>query len=74
MSLVDAYGRSPYVELAVQASPFSLPAAWLWRPKDEILGKALAVRVGGSFVWPPSGIPMGGIRNLMFVAGGVGVK
>lgn len=67
-------GREPYVELAVQDSPSNPPAAWLWRPVNQILGKELNVRVGGSFVWPPSGYDLGEIRNVVFVAGGVGVK
>lgn len=66
-------GRAPYVELAVQNSP-NPAAAWLWRPKDEILGKELSVRVGGSFVWPPPGIGMEAIKKIVFVAGGVGIK
>lgn len=71
---VGPRGREPYVELAVQESPSSPPAAWLWRPKEEILGKQLSIRVGGSFVWPPSGIDLGQITNIVFVAGGVGIK
>lgn len=72
---VDARGRLPYVELAVQNSPSNPPAAWLWRPQEEILGKELSVRVGGSFIWPPpASIPMDQIRKVVFVAGGVGVK
>lgn len=62
------------MELAVQKSPSNPPAAWLWRPREEILGKELSVRVGGSFVWPPSGIDIEEIRNVVFVAGGVGIK
>lgn len=62
------------MELAVQESPSSPPAAWLWRPKEEILGKQLSIRVGGSFVWPPSGVDLGQITNIVFVAGGVGIK
>ncbi|BDD58525.1 hypothetical protein MAP00_003795 [Monascus purpureus] len=71
---VGPRGREPYVELAVQESPSSPPAAWLWRPKEEILGKQLSIRVGGSFVWPPSGIDLGQITNIVFVAGGVGIN
>lgn len=67
-------GREPYVELAVQKSPFKSPAAWLWRTKEEILGQQLSIRVGGSFVWPPTGIELGEIGNVVFVAGGVGIK
>ncbi|KAL2005643.1 hypothetical protein VTN00DRAFT_10136 [Thermoascus crustaceus] len=71
---VNLQGREPYVELAVQKSPSNPPAAWLWRPKEEIIGKELSVRVGGSFVWPPSGIDIGDTRNVVFVAGGVGIN
>lgn len=70
----DANGRPPYVELAVQESPSNPPAAWLWRPRDEILGKELSIRVGGSFVWPPAAVPVEQIRKVVFVAGGVGIK
>lgn len=34
----------------------------------------LGIRVGGSFVWPPSGIDLDGIRNIVLIAGGVGIK
>ncbi|EDN10271.1 predicted protein [Histoplasma mississippiense (nom. inval.)] len=64
----------PYIELAVQESPSNPPAAWLWRPKDEILGQELAVRVGGSFIWPPPDIPLEDIGRVVFVAGGVGIN
>jgi ferredoxin-NADP reductase len=71
-------GPSPYLELAVQASPENEPAAWLWRPVSEILGATLRVRVGGRFTFPPSSessehaaaIP----KKVVFVAGGVGVN
>ncbi|OKL60242.1 hypothetical protein UA08_04816 [Talaromyces atroroseus] len=67
-------GRYPYVELAVQDSPANPSAAWLWRPRAEILGKDLKVRVGGSFVWPPAALSMDRIRRVVFVAGGVGIN
>ncbi|KAH8697742.1 hypothetical protein BGW36DRAFT_379352 [Talaromyces proteolyticus] len=69
-------GRYPYVELAVQNSPSNPPAAWLWRPKGEILGREVNVRVGGSFVWPPAAsvIRERDIREVLFVAGGVGIN
>lgn len=67
-------GRPPYVELAVQKSPTNPSAAWLWRPKEEILGKDINIRVGGSFVWPPTGIDTQKIENVVFIAGGVGIK
>ncbi|PGH01814.1 hypothetical protein GX51_04994 [Blastomyces parvus] len=64
----------PYIELAVQESPSNPPAAWLWRPQDEILGQELAVRVGGSFIWPPRDVPLEEIGRVVFVAGGVGIN
>ncbi|KAL7806102.1 hypothetical protein V8C44DRAFT_351847 [Trichoderma aethiopicum] len=78
----------PYFELAVQESPENEPAAWLWRPKDEILGERLRVRVGGRFVFPPLIAPWvkeedasagggdvgNGLKRVVFVAGGVGVN
>lgn len=46
----------------------------MWRPEGQILGTELQVRVGGSFVWPPPGIEPANIRNVLFVAGGVGIN
>ncbi|KAM3415923.1 hypothetical protein BST61_g9415 [Cercospora zeina] len=67
----------PYIELAVQKSK-NPPAQWLWRPQEEILGTQLAVRVGGSFTWPPGPYPeaeeVGRIERLVLVAGGVGIN
>ncbi|OJJ57531.1 hypothetical protein ASPSYDRAFT_154274 [Aspergillus sydowii CBS 593.65] len=71
---LDPRGREPYVELAVQKAPSNPASAWLWRPKEEILGKELSIRVGGSFVWPPSGVKLEEIQNVVFVAGGVGIN
>lgn len=62
-----------YIELAVQKSK-NPPAQWLWRPKEEILNTQLAVRVGGSFTWPPEGLDTRKIERLVLVAGGVGIK
>lgn len=67
-------GRAPYVELAVQDSPSNPAAAWLWKPKQEIIGKEVNIRVGGSFVWPPSGIDVHKVKNAVLIAGGVGIK
>ncbi|EPS33652.1 hypothetical protein PDE_08614 [Penicillium oxalicum 114-2] len=67
-------GREPFVELAVQEAPTNPPAAWLWRPKAEILGQPLNIRVGGSFVWPPTGVALKEIRNVVMIAGGVGIN
>ncbi|KPM43574.1 hypothetical protein AK830_g3019 [Neonectria ditissima] len=64
----------PYFELAVQESPDNPPAAWLWRPAEDILGSELRVRVGGSFVFPPAGRRAAGLRRVVFVAGGVGIN
>jgi len=63
-----------YLELAVQQSPKNPPTAWLWRPIPEILDSELQVRVGGSFVWPPSFYGVGSIKKVVFVAGGVGIN
>ncbi|KKK19443.1 hypothetical protein P175DRAFT_0511810 [Aspergillus ochraceoroseus IBT 24754] len=71
---MDPRGRDPYVELAVQNAPANPASAWLWKPKEEILGKDLSIRVGGSFVWPPSSMDLEKIRNVVFVAGGVGIN
>jgi hypothetical protein len=67
-------GGNPYLELAIQKSPDNPPAAWLWQPSENIIGKELAMRVGGSFVWPPSGVDDDGIKRVVFIAGGVGIK
>jgi hypothetical protein len=64
----------PYLELAVQKSPDNPPAAWLWKPIKEVMGKEVHVRVGGSFVWPPPGVDMDKIKRAVFIAGGVGIK
>ncbi|KAE8387906.1 hypothetical protein BDV23DRAFT_195525 [Aspergillus alliaceus] len=72
---VDPRGRAPYVELAVQKALSNPASAWLWKPKDEILGKELCIRVGGSFVWPPpSGINHEKVKNVVLIAGGVGIN
>ncbi|KAK3068370.1 hypothetical protein LTR53_014121 [Teratosphaeriaceae sp. CCFEE 6253] len=63
----------PYLELAIQRSK-NPPAQWLWKPRDDILGAQLVVRVGGSFVWPPSRLDETKIDRLVFVAGGVGIN
>ena len=66
--------HKPFLELAVQRSPDNPPAAWLWQPAEEIIGKELAVRVGGSFVWPPPGLNPTVVTRVVFIAGGVGIK
>ncbi|KAE8383547.1 hypothetical protein BDV26DRAFT_92416 [Aspergillus bertholletiae] len=72
---VDPRGRDPYVELAVQKALSNPASAWLWKPKDEILGKELGIRVGGSFIWPPpSKINLERVKNVVLIAGGVGIN
>lgn len=66
--------KSSHIELAIQKSLKSPPAAWLWRPTNEIIGKILQVRVGGSFVWPHPGVDTKQVKRLVLVAGGVGIK
>ncbi|OCL14413.1 hypothetical protein AOQ84DRAFT_281101 [Glonium stellatum] len=66
--------QSPFLELAVQESPLNPPAAWLWRPSEEIIGQELHVRVGGSFVWPPPGVNANETHRVVFIAGGVGIN
>ncbi|KAI9737695.1 MAG: hypothetical protein M1818_005699 [Claussenomyces sp. TS43310] len=65
-----------YLELAVQESPKNPPAAWLWQPVTDIVGKELHVRVGGSFVWPhnPPSTHIREVKRYVFIAGGVGVN
>lgn len=71
--------RPGYFELAVQKSPDNPHAAWLWRSPAVVVGQRVDVRVGGSFVWPPPGVPDSNDaaarpRRVVFVAGGVGVN
>lgn len=73
-AVIDPRGRSPYLELAVQEAPGNPAGAWLWRPAEEILGKEVSIRVGGSFVWPPSGVDVRGVKTVVLIAGGVGIK
>ncbi|KAM3564888.1 hypothetical protein MY1884_000488 [Beauveria asiatica] len=63
----------PHFELAIQEAPENPAAAWLWRPENDILGKELTVRVGGSFICPPKE-GLDGIRRIVLVAGGVGIN
>ncbi|KAK6437265.1 hypothetical protein LTR95_006547 [Oleoguttula sp. CCFEE 5521] len=67
-------GSTPgYLELAIQKSR-NPPAAWLWRPASEILLSQLAVRVGGSFVYPPVLPSDSRVERLVLIAGGVGIN
>ncbi|CAD0113169.1 unnamed protein product [Aureobasidium uvarum] len=65
--------RSAYFELAIQKST-NPPAQWLWKPEDQILDQQIIVRTGGSFVYPPPGIDVTGIEQVVLVAGGVGIN
>ncbi|OAL26141.1 hypothetical protein AYO20_10194 [Fonsecaea nubica] len=67
----------PHIELAIQSSPSNPPAAYLWRPAQEILGSTMTFRVGGNFVYPPPTLDQEECRALdrvVFVAGGVGIN
>ncbi|RCI13929.1 hypothetical protein L249_8160 [Ophiocordyceps polyrhachis-furcata BCC 54312] len=73
----------PYLELAVAQADGNAVAEWLWRPRQEVVGDELRLRIGGSFVFPPlderlavkDGHGRGsGMRSLVFVAGGVGIN
>ncbi|OAR01026.1 hypothetical protein LLEC1_01340 [Akanthomyces lecanii] len=68
-----AQASKPYVELAVQEAPENPAAVWLWKPESQIMGRHLDVRVGGSFVCPPSE-GLDGIRRIVLIAGGVGIN
>ena len=62
-----------HIELAVQKSN-NPPAQWLWQPSEKIMEHQLAIRVGGSFIWPPQNIDVAQISRLVLVAGGVGIN
>ena len=69
--------EDPHIELAIQHSPSNPPAAYLWRPKAEILDSTVSFRVGGSFVYPPPTLSKeecGRIDRAVFIAGGVGIN
>ncbi|KAI4730792.1 hypothetical protein E4T49_01130 [Aureobasidium sp. EXF-10728] len=65
--------RPAYFELAIQKSS-NPPAQWLWKPTSEILNQQIIVRTGGSFVYPPPGIDVKDIEQVVLVAGGVGIN
>lgn len=65
--------RAAYFELAIQKSS-NPPAQWLWKPESSILNQQIIVRTGGSFVWPPPGIKVDEIEQVVLVAGGVGIN
>ncbi|CAD0092801.1 unnamed protein product, partial [Aureobasidium vineae] len=65
--------RAAYFELAIQQST-NPPAQWLWKPESEVLNQQIIVRTGGSFVYPPPGIDVTSIEQVVLVAGGVGIN
>ncbi|KAK0626419.1 hypothetical protein B0T14DRAFT_424289 [Immersiella caudata] len=73
-ALYSPSNPNPYVELAVQRSPSNPAASYLYQPPSILLNTPVSVRVGGSFVYPPPGIPQRGLKRVVFVAGGVGVN
>ncbi|TGO82435.1 hypothetical protein BPOR_0832g00050 [Botrytis porri] len=81
------------IELAIQkpilklnsGGKISEQVAWLFQPSSEILGKEVAVRIGGSFTWPPclsvkkesEGCQKKRVENgnrVVFIAGGMGIN
>ncbi|KAF7881952.1 uncharacterized protein EAF02_006640 [Botrytis sinoallii] len=81
------------IELAIQkpilklniGGKISEQVAWLFQPSSEILGKGVAVRIGGSFTWPPSFWDekggegyrkerVGNVNRVVFIAGGMGIN
>ncbi|KAF5877787.1 putative oxidoreductase nad-binding domain-containing protein 1 protein [Botrytis fragariae] len=81
------------IELAIQkpilklnsGGKISEQVAWLFQPSSEILGKEVAVRIGGSFTWPPSFWHEEGSKGhwkervdngnrVVFIAGGMGIN
>lgn len=72
---------SPYIELAIQASPLNPAAAYLFLPASQLLHAPVRVRIGGSFVFPPLPSPsqsraddLAAARKVVFVAGGMGIN
>lgn len=70
----QAAGNNGYVELAIQETPQSPPAAWLWQPREIVIGATCGIRVGGAFTWPPKGHAVADISRVLLVAGGAGIK
>lgn len=81
------------IELAIQkpilklnsGGKISEQVAWLFQPSSEILGSEVAVRIGGSFIWPPSCWDEKGSKEhrkergesgnrVVFIAGGMGIN
>jgi len=73
VSTPNAFQNTGKISLAIQNTD-NPPSKWLWQ--DNIVGKDLMIRVGGNFTFPPSSPSpaLDNIRNLQFIAGGVGIK
>jgi len=69
----SAEAQPALIELAVQKSSVNPAAVWLWQEQSQIIKKSLQVRVGGSFVWPPT-CPPEKVQHVLLVAGGVGIN
>jgi hypothetical protein len=63
----------PYVEILVQNEPIP-QVQRLWVDIPSVVGMELAVRIGGSFVWPPTSLSIKDIRRVVFVASGMGAR
>lgn len=73
VSTPKAFLENGLASLAIQNTE-NPPSKWLWQ--DNIIGKFVMIRVGGSFTFPPSP-PSPSLHDLdyvQFVAGGVGIK
>lgn len=79
--------RENGIELAIQKPILKLNSegkiseqvAWLFQSSSEILGKEVAVRIGGSFTWPPSCWDEKESKEyrkerVVFIAGGMGIN
>ncbi|KAK4453097.1 hypothetical protein QBC34DRAFT_216649 [Podospora aff. communis PSN243] len=73
-ALLSPSNPNPHLELAIQRSPSNPAATYLYQPPSLLLNTPVSVRVGGSFVFPPPGVPVVPLRRVVFVAGGVGVN
>ena len=65
-TFTSAPGAQP-LTISVRRAPANPAAAWLWRGAADVLGAAVALRVGGALVYPP---PLADVRRVLFVAGG----
>jgi hypothetical protein len=73
VSTPKTFRNGGIASLAIQRTD-NPPSKWFWR--DDIIGKPVAIRVGGNFTFPPSSPspPLENVQYVQFVAGGVGIK